>query len=211
MSRRLIAAAVTWAAVTGTTGIARADEAEADDTTVDVNADGGIRDQEIGARLGLVSGGRSTPGGLRVGAQYLYQLDDQVWFDGALLFTFGGGGAECFRDRDNDVVCDHGRLDGTAGEVAFAVRYFLGMQAHGLHPYVRAGAALRLVRFGDDGVTGLAIPLLGGAGMRVRVAPTVAVGVEAQLELGGGVFSDGLGVEPQAGLQLGALVEIALP
>jgi hypothetical protein len=193
---------------------APADSAPADSATDDTGSasgDGGVHDQELGVRVGLVSGGRVTPGGLRVGAQYLYQVDDDVWFDGGLLFTFGGGNAECFRDRSDDLVCDHGRLSGTAGEIALAIRYFLPRQAYGFLPYARGGAAVRVVRFGDDDVTGLAIPLFAGAGLRVRVAPNVAVGVEGQLELGAGIFSRGLGLEPQLALAIGGLVEIALP
>jgi hypothetical protein len=190
-----------------------AEPTPADDTAVDTderNADGGVRDQELGARAGLVSGGRVTPGGLRVGGHYLYQLTDDDWFDGALLFTFGGGPASCFRDREDDVVCDHGRLEGFAGELAVGVRRFFPARG-GFLPYARVGAALRVVRFGDDDVTGLAAPLTGGAGIRIRVAPWVAVAAEAQLELGAGVFSRGLGLEPQAGLAVGSAVEFALP
>jgi hypothetical protein len=183
---------------------------EAGDDGDGLNDDGGVRDQELGVRTGLVSGGRVTPGGLRIGGHYLYQLTDEDWFDGALLFTFGGGPAACFRDRQDDLVCDHGRLEGFAGELAVGVRRFFPARG-GFVPYARVGAALRVVRFGDDDVTGLAVPLTGGAGMRIRVAPWVAVAAEAQLELGGGLFSRGLGLEPQAGLAIGGAVEFALP
>jgi hypothetical protein len=174
------------------------------------NGDGGVRDQELGVRVGLVSGGRVTPGGFRIGGHYLYQLTDDDWFDGALLFTFGGGPAGCFRDRQDDLVCEHSRLEGFAGELALGVRRFFPPQA-GFLPYARLGAALRVVSFGDDDVTGLAVPLTAGAGLRVRVIDWVAVALEAQLELGAGLFSRGLGLEPQAGLAIGAAVEFALP
>ena len=65
--------------------------------------------------------------------------------------------------------------------------------------------------FRSDDVTGLAVPLTAGAGLRVRVIDWVAVALEAQLELGAGLFSRGLGLEPQAGLAIGAAVEFALP
>jgi hypothetical protein len=172
--------------------------------------DRAVGDQELGVRVGLVSGGRVTPGGLRIGGHDLYQLSDEDWFDGALLFTFGGGPAACFRDRDDDVVCDHGRLEGFAGELAVGVRRFFPAQGDFL-PYARAGAAVRVVRFGDDDVTGLAVPLTAGAGMRIRVAPWIAIAAEAQIELGAGLFSRGLGLEPQAGLAIGGAVEFALP
>jgi len=198
MSRRLIAAAVALAAAPG---LAQA-EAGADD---------GVHDQELGARLGLAIGSRVTAGGLRVGGHYLYRLSDADWFDGAALFTFGGGGAACFRDRSDDIVCDHGRLDGFAGEVAVGVRRIFFDDPSGIRPFARAGIGLRVVHFGDDDVTGLAVPIIAGAGARLRVDERVAVGAEAQLELGAGLFSRGLGVAPQAALTLGAIVEIALP
>ena len=195
-------AAPAWADPPG--GTAPAEEPEPD-------GDGGVADQEIGVRLGLVAGGRSTPGGLRVGGQYLYQLDDDYWFDGAVLFSFGGGEPSCFRDRADQVHCDQGPLDGFAGEVSMAVRWFLAADRHGFHPYVRVGAGVRVVRFPDDDVSGIAVPLTGGGGVRVRVADRVAVGLEAQLELGAGILSGGLGLEPQAGLAVGGTVEFALP
>lgn len=186
---------------------ASSDEAASDEAGGD---DSAVGDQELGVRVGLVSGGRVTPGGFRVGGHYLYQLTDEDWFDGALLFTFGGGPAACFRDRDDDVVCDHGRLEGFAGELAIGVRRFFPAQGDFL-PYARVGAAVRVARFGDDDVTGLAVPLTAGAGMRIRVAPWIAIAAEAQLELGAGLFSRGLGLEPQAGLAIGGAVELALP
>src|SRR5437868_6043898 len=77
-----------------------------------------IGDQGIGVQAGMTTGGRVTPGGLRVVGHYLYQLADRDWFDGGAVFTFGGSSAQCFRDRMNLLVCEHGIADGQGFEVA---------------------------------------------------------------------------------------------
>src|SRR5688572_11595198 len=84
--------------------------ARAEETSVAAGAakDEDIGDQLIAAELGVAVGGRVTPGGLRVSGHYLYQLTEQDWFDGTASFTFGGGDAECFRNRDDEFLCDHG-------------------------------------------------------------------------------------------------------
>ena len=41
-----------------------------------------LPDQSIAAAIGIASGGRVTPGGLRVTGHYLYQLSSSDWFDG---------------------------------------------------------------------------------------------------------------------------------
>src|SRR5207237_1420009 len=76
-----------------------------------------VGDQALGAETGLALGGRDTPGGLRIAAHYYYQLNDTDWFDGTASFTFGGGTAACFRDRDGSFVCDHGSVQGDGAEV----------------------------------------------------------------------------------------------
>ena len=102
--------------------LAQADDAAA----VATSAPADLNDQGIGASIGIATGGRSTPGGLRVGGHYLYQLASSDWFDGTASFTFGGGDAACFRDRKNEFLCDHGLADGRAVEVAANVRRFFG-------------------------------------------------------------------------------------
>jgi hypothetical protein len=168
-----------------------------------------VADREIGGLLGVASGSRTTPGGLRIGGRYLYQLTDDDWFDGDVAFTFGGGGAACFRDRADNFVCDHGLLDGVAGELGAGVRRFFSGN-EGFRPYVRLGAAARVVRFGADNVTGFEIPISAGAGVRVRVSDDVSVGGEAALELGPGWLGHGLGLEFERGFAIGAVAEIAL-
>ena len=95
-----------------------------------------IGDQAIGAEIGVATGGRVTPGGLRITGHYLYQLSDQDWFDGTAAFTFGGGAAACFRDRTDAFVCDHGLADGDGIELAANVRRMFAAQGH--VPPVRA-------------------------------------------------------------------------
>jgi len=167
-------------------------------------------DQSIGAAIGGASGGRVTPGGLRLAGHYYYQLSEQDWFDGTAAFTYGSGGAECFRDRMDTVICDHGVADGGSLELAAGVRRMFTAQGQ-FRPYLRAAVGVAIVRFGADDVTGFAVPLHAGGGIRARVAPAVAVVGEAELSLGFGAFNRGLGIEPQLGLAVTAGAEFRLP
>lgn len=168
-----------------------------------------VGDQSVSAELGLAAGGRVTPGGLRITGRYLYQLSVDDWFDGAASFTYGGGGAACFRDRTDATICDHGLADGGAVELSANVRRMFAPNG-AFRPFARAGIGLAIVRFSDDDVTGLAIPLHLGGGVRANVAPSIAVVAQADLELGFGHFGQGLGTEPQAGLSVTAGAEFVL-
>ncbi|MEO8842663.1 MAG: hypothetical protein ABI591_24990 [Kofleriaceae bacterium] len=168
-----------------------------------------LSDQAIGVELGAATGGRVTAGGLRIEGHYLYQLSDRDWFDGTADFTFGSNSPGCFRDRSNAVVCDHGLASGDAFEIAAGVRHFFGGDGQ-FWPFVRGGVGLRFVRFGDDSVSGIAIPLHLGGGVRVSLSPAVALTVQGELELGIGDFSHSLGAEPQLGIAITAGVEFRL-
>jgi len=171
--------------------------------------DSELGDQGISAALGLASGGRVTPGGLRIAGHYLYQLSERDWFDGAASFTFGSGAAACFRDRSDAVVCNHGLADGSGVELSVSVRRLLAPQG-AFRPFIALGVGLGVVRFSGDDVTGVTVPLHGGGGVRVQVAPSVAVVAEGLLELGLGRFGRGLGAEPQASLAVTAAAEFRL-
>jgi len=188
----------TEAATTEPTGAAATGVAPAD-----------MSDQAIAAALGAAIGGRTTAGGLRVAGHYLYQLTAQDWFDGTAAFTFGSGGAECFRERDNDVLCDHGLADGYAVELSANVRRFLGGRDN-FWPFVRAGLGVAIVRFSDDDVTGIAFPLHAGAGLRVTVADGVALVGLGNVNLGLARFGSGVGAEPQLGVDVSVGVEFRL-
>ena len=172
-------------------------------------ADDDIGDQAISAELGVAAGGRVTPGGLRIAGQFLYQLSDEDWFDGAANFTFGSGAAACFRDRKNAVICNHGLADGVGVEVSTTIRHMFARQGS-FHPFVRLGVGIGVVRFGNDDVSGFTIPAHGGGGMRVALAPGVAMIVEGDVVLGFGSFSQGIGSQPQLGLAIAAGVEFRL-
>lgn len=172
-------------------------------------ADDDIGDQAISAELGVAAGGRVTPGGLRIAGQFLYQLSEDDWFDSAASFTYGSGATACFRDRSNAVVCQHGLADGAGLELQATIRHMLAPQG-AFHPFVRLGVGLGLVRFGRDEVSGFTIPAHGGGGIRVTVAPGVAIVAEGDLMLGFGSFSRGLGSQPQLGLSVAAGVEFRL-
>lgn len=167
-------------------------------------------DQSITAMVGGASGGRVTPGGLRLAGRYNYQLSSVDWFEGIAAFTYGSGAAACFRDRMDTLICDHGVADGASLELAAGVRRMFSAQGQ-FRPFARAALGIALVRFGSDDVTGFAVPLHAGGGVRARVAPSVAVVGEAELLLGFGGFNRGLGVEPQVGLAVTAGAEFRLP
>ncbi|HEX2687158.1 MAG TPA: hypothetical protein VHN14_11095, partial [Kofleriaceae bacterium] len=158
-----------------------------------------IGDQGISAELGLATGGRVTPGGLRVAGHYFYQLAERDWFDGTASFTFGSGRGACFRDREDVLVCDHGLAEGAGVELSASVRRLFAPQG-AFRPFARAGVGLGLARFAGDDVSGGTVVLHGGGGVRVGVAPSIAVVTWGELALGFGRFGRGLGLEPQLGL-----------
>lgn len=170
------------------------------------NAPVDMGDQAVGAEIGIATGSHITPGGLRLAGHYLYRLSTDDWFEGIAGFTFGADDAQCFRDRNNAFVCDHGVANGSSIDVAASVRHFIATTRNGFWPFVRGGVGIGVVRFSGDDVTGLAIPFLVGAGLRVSVTSTLALVGEAQLRFGFGAFDHGLGLEPQlgAGFTVGA-------
>ncbi|HTM22260.1 MAG TPA: hypothetical protein VL172_17190, partial [Kofleriaceae bacterium] len=132
--------------------------------------------QELGAALGLAAGGRVTPGGLQADGTWLYRLSDLDWFEAGVGFRIGGGATECFRDRADDLVCNHGALQGVAAEVRAGIRRYFTAQARGqFTPHAEAGVALRLARYGGDDLTGAALPLWLGGGVRAMVTDGLAV------------------------------------
>jgi hypothetical protein len=168
-----------------------------------------VATQEIGARLGLRMGGRTTPGGFSVGGVYLYQLTDVLWSDSTVSLSVGGGGADCFRDRGDDIVCDHGQLDGVAGGAHSGLR-LVQREKQGFVPYARATVGIEVVNFADDDVRGFSIPLTLGAGVRARVADRVAVSGGADLLIGFARLNRDIGAEPQAALIIHFGVDFAL-
>ncbi len=206
MSRRLIA--VLFAVVVVVLGAPAAALAE---QVVDVEQDVGdhVADQEIGARLGLRMGGRTTPGGFDIGGVFLYRLTDVLWSDSTVAFVAGSGGAECFRDRGDDVLCDHGQLDGVAGGAHSGIRWVQpGKQ--GFVPYLRATIGIELINYSDDDVRGLAVPVVLGGGVRARVADRISVGGGADLHIGIARLNRDIGAEPQIALTVRLGVDFAL-
>lgn len=164
---------------------------------------------ELGAGLGVTTGGGSTPGGFTMGGNLLYRLSQIDWFEGGLHVGLGSGAAACFTDRSGDKLCSHGPVNGRSGQVAVGIRRYL-LPREQFKPYVNAQVAIRFVNFPDDRVSGLSIPVLLGAGVRARVTEVVSVGGSATLELGVGWFNRNLGLEPQAALSVGVGVEFSL-
>lgn len=168
-----------------------------------------VPQQGIGGALGAQTGGRTTPGGLRLAGNYLYQLAERDWFDGTAAFTYGSGSAACFRDRMDDFICDHGLASGRAVLLDVGVRRYLGPPGDYL-PFVRLGVGLAIVQFSDDEVTGLAVPIHAGGGLRVQVAPRVAVTAQGALAVGIARYNHGLGGEPQLGVHVTVGAELGL-
>lgn len=193
----ILAAALACAA----TGRARADDGE---SLADPAGE-----QELGGTLGIETGGRTSPGGFQLASAYLYRLSDEDWFDGGVTVTYGGGSAACFRDRDGDLLCDHGLLDGFAAEVSGGVRRFFAGQKK-FSPYARAAVGLRVATYTADDVTGLAIPLILGGGVRAAVTDGIAVVGGADLRAGPAFFGGDLGAEPHFTLSVHVGAEFRL-
>lgn len=166
-------------------------------------------ERELGLRLGLATGGRVTPGGVRMAGVMLYRLSDNDWFEGSMGFTFGRRGDGCYIERAGAFTCTHGALAGAGADLMAGIRRFVVPRKQ-FAPYLRAGVGLRLVRFPGDEVDGLAVPLVLGVGVRARVSDLIAVGGDAALEAGAGLFDRDLGLEPQLGLAVQATVEFWL-
>lgn len=177
----------------------------ADDADV---LDAELGDQGVGASVGLAMGGRSTPGGARLAGHYTYQLSSTDWFDGTAAFTFGGGSAECFRDREDNTICDHGVADGAGVELIAAVRRYYEPQGK-FRPFLRGGIGFTLQRFGADDVSGFGVPLHGGAGVRAVVSDGIAISAMADLAVGLAKLGR-VGAEPLASLAITAGVEFRL-
>lgn len=165
--------------------------------------------QLLGGHLGLAAGGRTSPGGLEIGGSYLYRLTETDWLDSGVGFTFGSGSAACFTDRNGEVLCDHGLLEGFSAEVSAAVRREFPGQGT-FTPYARVGIGVRLVSFGDDDVKGAAFPVIVGGGVRSEVAERVAVFGGADLRAGVGLLTGDVGVEPHLSMTVFFGVEFRL-
>jgi len=200
---------IALAALAASTTLAAAQPAPSEPPSPSQSSDDDIGDQHIAAQLGLATGSHVTPGGLRIAGHYLYQLSERDWFDGTAAFTIGSGGAQCFRDRENDLICDHGLTDGTGVEVSASIRRMFNAQGQ-FRPFAKVGIGIGAVRFSDDDVSGLIVPLHGGGGVRVAIAPSIAVVVEGDLALGFGSFNHELGGQPQLGLAVTAGAEFKL-
>ena len=183
--------------------------AVADDATLHARSDATPGDQGISAQMGLSGGGNLTPGGLRIDGHYLYQLSSQDWFDGVASFTYGGDSEGCYRDRMSTMVCNHGLTAGSAVEIAATVRRMFASYG-AFTPFARAGLGVSIVRYSADDVSGFAIPLHAGGGVRVKVAPAVAVVAQGEMTLGLGAYSHDLGAETLFGMAFTAGAEFDL-
>ncbi len=197
------------AAATLPAGPARADDDVEVDAGDDDPTDGEVAELELGARIGLQAGGGVTPGGFHIAGAYLQRMTAETWFDAEVSFVFGGGGQDCWFNRDVELVCAPGLVDGFAAQFAAGGRWFPTVTESGFVPYVRGGAALHIPHFGDDDLTGVALPLWIGAGGRYRVAERVAVTGELVLLGGPALYGRDLGLQPYGALLVQFGVDIA--
>ena len=166
-------------------------------------------DRELEATVGVAMGGMNTPGGLRIAGTYLYQLSDDDWFEGGLVMTGAPGDPTCFRDRSDELICDHGVADGASVDLFAGIRrYMVGQDS--FQPWVRPGVAVRVARFTDDDLTGIAVVGQAAAGVRARINELIAVGGMAAIEAGAGLFTRDLGAELQLGFVIGVNVDFSL-
>jgi hypothetical protein len=93
---------------------------------------------------------------------------------------------------------------------ALGARWAAPIAEGGFEPYIRGGAGVGLITFGDDEVNGLALLGQIGGGGKFRVAERVSVGAEASLFIGPGFFSDDLGTLGYGGLVVQGGVELDL-
>ncbi len=170
--------------------------------------------EEIGARLGVQLGiGGQSAGGLRVGGDFLYRLAGATWSDSTASVVFGSGDAACVLGRGpgNPLSCDHGLTDGFAFEVGTGIRWYPGSVARPqLAPYLRGGVGLSVVNFSGDSLTGVAIPLFGGGGVRYQAADWITIEGEADVQLGPGFYGRGVGVALYSSMIVQFGVEFAL-
>jgi hypothetical protein len=168
-----------------------------------------VGDQAVSVQAGLATGGRVTPGGLRIAGHYLYQLSERDFFDGSAAFTFGSGSPACFRDRDDHTVCDHGLADGAGVEISARIRRMFPPSGS-FYPFAQLGVGIGFARFSEDDVSGLTVPFHGGGGIRYSATRFIAIVAEGDLAVGFGSFGRGLGTEPQVSLTVTAGAEFRL-
>jgi hypothetical protein len=168
-----------------------------------------IADLELGARIGLQGGGGVTPGGFRIAGAYLQRMTSETWFDGEASFVFGGGGRSCYYNRNVDFVCAPGLVEGFAAQFSAGGRWYPTITESGFIPFLRGGAALHIPHFGDDEVTGLALPLWLGAGGRYRVTPRIAITADLTITFGGALYNRDMGIAPYTSLHVQFGVDIA--
>ena len=219
MQRRLIpsVAAALWLApglLSAQPGDALAPTVESsqessDESSESASATDDEHTQDIGAHLGFELGGRTTPGGFGIGGEFVYRLSDVDWLDTGVGFVFGSGDASCFRDRDNQTLCNHGIASGFAGEVNIGIRRYLPATGN-FAPFIRGGVSGRFVAFPGDDLRGVAFPLWFGAGVRAKVANRVHVVAGALVRGGIAFMNRGLETEPHFSLKIYSGVEFEL-
>ena len=183
-------------------GVAAADTAS---SSVSANA----FTQQLGAQVGAVTGGTTTPGGVGVAGHYSYRLSSKDWIVVGADFVFGRQQSACGMAVDSGLDCDHGLASGFAAGLDVGVRRYLASQGSFV-PYVQGGFAVHVARFRADELTGLAIPVVVGGGIRASASDVVGIFAGAQLRVGPSWYNRGLGSRAYASMLVAAGVEFAV-
>ena len=168
-----------------------------------------VASQELGAQVGIATGGRTTPGGLDVAGHYSYRLNDSDWVVTTAEFVFGGAGSACVMDDSQNLSCDHGATSGFSGGVSVAIRHYFAPSGD-FAPYALVGLGGRVASFRGDEIVGFAVPLIAGGGVRAKAHDSVGVFGAAQLQAGPAWFNRDLGSEPHLAFHIAVGVEFAI-
>jgi hypothetical protein len=138
-----------------------------------------VGDQDLGVRFGgqLGIGGPVAPGGLRVGGEYLLRMTERSWAIGAVGFTYGAGGPDCYRGRDPDrsLVCATGVASGFSGRLGVGGRFFPAGRDDATSAFLEGGLAIDVNALPQDSVVGVGPAVWIGFGLRIVAAERVAL------------------------------------
>ena len=151
---------------------------------------------------------RWTPGGFKWFNDYSRQLSRKVWFNVQFnVVTGGGGGYDCWWDRNGRQHCDYTHnFGGYALEFAAGVKLKWRMRKVPLQIHAKVGGAVNMIFMPED-FTGVAFGFRGGAGVRYFFLPTLGVGAELIPTFGPTIINNEVGMELYAAIDFNAGVE----
>jgi len=153
-----------------------------------------------------------TPGGFKWFNDYSRQLSKLTWLNFQFNVVLGGGRRyNCHYDpRLKDNVCDYrAHFGGYAVELAAGVKFKWRLRNVPLQFHAKVGGALDLLVFErpGDNISGVAMAVRGGFGVRYFFVPSFGLGAEIIPTFGPAFLSDGMGVEFYGAIDLNVGVE----